>query len=189
MPNDFIPEIGRVQYFIQNCLCIVAHVVVKVDVNAAPFMEQFLQQHSGSLTILILSAFVLATLLVVVPQLLRSHRHKVELMHAEQMRALEQGLPISRPDERSVFAGRTALLVPMACVCTAGTVTCFLVAYKSENLLSVTLGVWCVAGVVSLAAISGGIALLLRLAQLHTGEDEDDELAPYEDHASDTRAG
>jgi hypothetical protein len=142
-------------------------------------MDQFLSQHSGALTIMILCALVLATLLVLVPQLLRAHQRTIEMNHEEQMRALEQGQTISRPDERSVFAGRTALLVPMASICTAGTVTCFLVAYQSENLLSVTLGVWCVAGVVSLAAISGGIALLVRLAQLHTGAEEE-----YEDHSS-----
>ena len=145
-------------------------------------MDNFLQQYSGSLTILILGALVLTTLLILVPKLLRSHQHTVELLHTEQMRALEQGLPVSRPDERSVFAGRTALLVPMVSVCTAGAVTCFLVAYKSENLLSVTLGVWCVSGVVSLAAISGGIALLLRLAQLNTGDEEEE----YQDHPSET---
>jgi hypothetical protein len=144
-------------------------------------MEQFFIQHSGALTILILCALVLATLLVLVPQLLRSHQRTVEMQHEEQMRALEQGLAITRPDERSVFAGRTALLVPMVSICTAGTVTCFLVAYKSENLLSVTLGVWCVAGVVSLAAISGGIALLVRLAQLHTGAEEEEDDNPVGD--------
>jgi hypothetical protein len=143
-------------------------------------MDNFLQQYSGSLAILILGALVFATLLILVPKLLRTHQHTVELMHAEQMRSLEQGLPITRPDERSVFAGRTALLVPMVSICTAGTVTCFLVAYKSENLLSVTLGVWCVAGVVSLAAISGGIALLVRLAQMHTGGEEEYQDQPSE---------
>jgi hypothetical protein len=137
-------------------------------------MENFLQQYSGSLTILILGALVFATLLILVPQLLRAQHSALELMHTEHMRALEQGLPVTRPDERSVFAGRTAVLVPIVSVCTAGTVTCFLVAYKSENLLSVTLGVWCVAGVVSLAAISGGIALLVRLAQMHTGVEEEE---------------
>jgi hypothetical protein len=137
-------------------------------------MEQFLQQHSGELTILILSALVFVTLLILVPKLLRTHQHTIELNHAEHMRALEQGLPLQRPDERSVFAGRTALLVPMVSICTVGTVTCFLAAYRSENLLSVTLGVWCVAGVVSLAAISGGIALLVRLAQMHTGTEEEE---------------
>jgi len=60
----------------------------------------------------------------------------------------------------------------------AATVTCFLVAYHSENLFAVTLGVWCVAGVVSLAAITGGVALMGRLAQLHVGEEED-ELAEH----------
>lgn len=143
-------------------------------------MDQFLTQHSGALTIMILCALVLATLLVLVPQLLRAHQRAIEMHHEEQMRALEQGLPISHPDERSVFAGRTALLVPMVSICTAGTVTCFMVAYQTENLLSVTLGVWCVAGVVSLAAISGGIALLVRLAQLHTGAGEEE----YEDQGA-----
>ena len=108
-------------------------------------MEQFVQNHSGALTIMILCALVLATLLVLVPQLLRAHQRTLERMHTEQMRALEQGLPMSRPDERSVFAGRTAWLVPMVSICTAGTVTCFLVAYQSDTLLSVTLAVWCVA--------------------------------------------
>jgi hypothetical protein len=145
-------------------------------------MDQFVQQHSGALTIMILCALVLATLLILVPQLLRAHQRTVEMQHTEQMRALEQGLPMTRPDERSVFAGRTAMLVPMVSICTAGTVTCFLVAYQSENLLSVTLGVWCVAGVVSLAAISGGIALLVRLAQLHTGTGEEE----YQDHSSES---
>ncbi len=144
-------------------------------------MDVFLQHNSGSLTILILTALVLVTLLILVPQLLRSHQHTIELTHTEHMRALEQGLPVSRPDERSVFAGRTALLVPIVSICTAGTVTCFLVAYKSENLLSVTLGVWCVAGVVSLAAISGGVALLVRLAQMHTSAEEE-----YQDRPSET---
>jgi hypothetical protein len=137
-------------------------------------MENFLQNYSGSLTILILGALVFATFLILVPQLLRAQQRALEMMHIEHMRALEQGLPVTRPDERSVFAGRTAVLVPIVSVCTAGTVTCFLVAYKSENLLSVTLGVWCVAGVVSLAAISGGIALLVRLAQMHNGVEEEE---------------
>jgi hypothetical protein len=145
-------------------------------------MEQFVQQHSGAITILLLAALVLTTLLVLVPKLLRAHQHTVELNHAEHMRALEQGLPVTPPDERSVFAGRTALLVPMVSICTAGTVTCFLVAYRSENLLSVTLGVWCVAGVVSLAAISGGVALLVRLAQMHTGAEQEE----YQDRPSET---
>jgi hypothetical protein len=137
-------------------------------------LEAFLQQHSGELTILILSALVLGSLLMLVPQLLRSHQHITELSHAEHMRALEQGQAVPRIDERSLFAGRTALLVPIVSVCTAGTVTCFLVAYRSEIMFSVALAVWCVTGVVSLAAITGGVALLGRIAQLVSGEEAEE---------------
>ena len=67
-------------------------------------------------------------------------------------------------------------MVPMISVCAAATVTCFLVAYKSEYLFSVSLAVWVVAGVVSLAAITGGVALVGRLAHLDDEEfDEADE--------------
>ena len=34
------------------------------------------------------------------------------------------------------------------------------------------MAVWCVAGIVSLAAITGGVALIGRLAQLQTGDEE-----------------
>jgi hypothetical protein len=136
-------------------------------------MDPFLQQHSGELIILILAAMLLLTLLVLVPQLLRSHQKTVELQHEEHMRALEQGQPLPAVDERSLFAGRTALLVPMVTVCTAGTVTCFLVAYRSETIFSVSLAVWCVAGIVSLAAITGCVTLMGRLAQVP----EEDEFA------------
>ena len=54
----------------------------------------------------------------------------------------------------------------------AATVTCFLVAYKAENIFAVGLAVWCVAGIVSLAAITGGVALIGRLAQIKAGLDE-----------------
>jgi hypothetical protein len=137
---------------------------------------EMLQQHSGEITILLLSTSVLVTLLILVPQLLRAQQHATELKHAENMRALEQGVPLPRIDERSVFAGRTALLVPMVSICTAGTVTSFLVAYRSEIIFAVSLAVWCVAGVVSLAAITGGVALLGRLAQLLSGVEEEEEL-------------
>jgi hypothetical protein len=138
-------------------------------------MDPFLQQHSGEVTILILSGMVLGTLLLLVPQLLKSHLRALELSHEEHLRTLEQGHPVPSMDDRSVFAGRTALLVPMVTMCTAGTVTCFLVAYRSEWIFSVTLAVWCVAGVVSLAAITTGVALMGRLAQLDEGV-EDEEL-------------
>jgi hypothetical protein len=136
--------------------------------------EVFLQQHSGELMILALTVILLGSLLVLVPQLLRAHQRSVELGHAEHMRALEQGIPVPRIDERSLFAGRTALLVPMVTVCSAGTVTCFLVAYRADLVFSVSLAIWCVAGVVSLAAITGGVALLGRLAQLEAGNEEED---------------
>jgi hypothetical protein len=65
----------------------------------------------------------------------------------------------------------------MVVICTAGTVTCFLVAYKSENMFAVALTSWTVSGVVSLAAITGGVALMGRLAQLHE-EEPDEEKVP-----------
>ncbi len=133
-----------------------------------------LDAHSGELLILILCALVLTTLVILVPRLLQSHQKIQEMRHAEHMRALEQGQSIPPVDERSQAAGRTALLVPMVVIIAAATVTCFLVAYKSEYLFSVSLAVWSVAGVVSLAAITGGVALIGRLAQLHSGLDEEE---------------
>jgi hypothetical protein len=124
--------------------------------------------------ILLLSVLVIGCLLIVVPQLLRAHHRVQEMQHEEHMRALEQGLPPPPPDERSRAAGRTAALVPMVVVCAAGTVTCFLVAFKSESLFAVALAVWSVAGVVSLAAITGGVALMGRLAQLQSDEEEEE---------------
>lgn len=137
--------------------------------------KEFLEAHSRELTMLALCAMVLAALLVLVPKLLRAHLHTAELRHQEHMRALEQGEVLPRTDDRSKFAGRTAGLVPMVVVCAAGTVTCFLAAYNSENLFSVALAVWSVAGVVSLAAITGGVALMGRIAQLHSGVEEEEE--------------
>lgn len=135
----------------------------------------FFGQHSGELTILIVIALVLLTLLILGPQLLRSHQRTLEMQHQEQMKALEQGQILGRPDWRSLAAGRTSSLVPMVSICAAGTVTCFLAAYKADNLFAVSLAVWSVAGVVSLAAITGGVALMGRLAQLDQG-DEDEEV-------------
>jgi len=137
--------------------------------------EDFLKVHSSELTILLLGAMVLVALLVLVPQLLRAHQRALEMLHEQHLRALERGAVLPRTDERSKFAGRTAALVPMVVVCAAGTVTCFLAAYKSENLFSVALACWSVAGVVGLAAITGGVALMGRIAQLHAGLDEEEE--------------
>ena len=145
-------------------------------------MEQFLQQHSGAVSILTLGALLFLTLLILVPQLLRAHQRIQEIRHTEHMKALEHNQPLPHIDERSVFAGRTAVLIPIVALCTAGTVTCFLVAYQSDSLLSVSLGVWCVAGVVGLAAITGGVALMTRLAQLHSGKGEEE----YQDSASES---
>jgi hypothetical protein len=136
-------------------------------------MEQYLEAHSGELMILVLFALTVLTLVILVPQLLRAHLKRSEMLHAEQMKALEVGQPIQRSDESTRAAGMTAMLVPMVVVITAGTVTCFLVAYRNEQVFAVALAVWSVAGVVSLAAITGGVALLGRLAQLRSGEEDE----------------
>ncbi len=135
-------------------------------------MLQFLETHSGEVMLLVLFLLVVITLVITVPQLLRAHLRKAEMQHLEHLRAIESGIPVPPPEESSRLAGRTAMLVPMVVMITCGTVTCFLVAYKSENLVAVALAIWCVGGVVSLAAITGGVALIGRLAQLHTGADE-----------------
>jgi hypothetical protein len=133
----------------------------------------FFDKYSSSLTILSLTAMGLITLLLLVPRLLSTRREAQQRHHLERMKALENGQTPPHIDERSVAAGRTASLVPMVVVCAAAAVTCFLVAYRPEYLFSVALAVWSVAGVVSLAAIMGGVALMGRLAQLQAGlEDE-----------------
>ncbi len=136
-------------------------------------MATFVEQHSGELMILVLFILVVAALFVLVPQLLRVHLQKAEMQHLEHMRALEQGQVVPSADEAFPAAGRTAMLVPMVVIIAAATVTCFLIAYKpGENLFSITLAVWTVAGIVSLAAVTGGVALIGRLAQLRSGEEE-----------------
>ena len=139
-------------------------------------MELFLEKHSGELLIFVMAILLVATLLIVVPQLLR-HNHKTsEMRHAEHLKALECGQSLPPYDARSRMAGRTAALVPMVSVICAAVVTSFLVAYRSESLFSVSVAVWAVAGLVSLAAVTGGVAVLGRLAQLETGlEDEEEE--------------
>src|SRR5436853_1588772 len=119
---------------------------------------------------------VLATLIVLVPQLLRSHMRKVEMMHQERLQALENGAPVPAEDDRARVAGRMALLVPMVVLIAAGTVTCFLAAYRQQEVFTVSLAVWVVAGVVSLAAITGGVALIGRLAQLQAGDKDEEEV-------------
>src|SRR5262249_28170309 len=133
---------------------------------------------SGELLILVLAILFFTTLLILVPQLLRAQQQFEEWRHEEHMRSLEKGLPLPQTDRRSVFGGRTAVLVPMVAICTAGTVTCFLIAYRSEIIFSVSLAVWSVAGVIGLAAITVGGALLGRLAQLHSGETDENHADP-----------
>jgi hypothetical protein len=138
-------------------------------------LDGLLPTYSGELMILVLFILVVLALLILVPQLLRAHLRKAEMVHAEHMRALEQGILLPNDDEASRMAGRTAMLVPMVIVISASTVTCFLVAYRSEQVFSVALAIWSVAGVVSLAAITGGVALMGRLAQLQSGIDDLEE--------------
>jgi hypothetical protein len=136
-------------------------------------MMEFLEKHSSEIMILALVAMVMASLLVLVPQLLRAHARNQELRQAERLAAIQHGLPFPPQDDRARAAGRTAVLVPIVAVIVAGVVTCFLVAYRSENVLAVTIAVWIVAGVVSLAAITGGVALVGRLAQIESGDEEE----------------
>jgi hypothetical protein len=136
--------------------------------------KNFVEVHSGALTILVLCALVMATLLTLVPQLLRAHMRALEMLHDEHMRALEQGIPVAPPDDRSIATGRMAVLVPIVVICSAATVTCFLVAYGTDHVFSVALIAWSVAGVVALAAVTGGVALMGRLAQLHSGEETEE---------------
>jgi hypothetical protein len=140
----------------------------------------FFEVHSGAVTILILCALILGALLILVPQLLRSHQRSMEIHHQERMRSLEKGLEVPWHDPRVIAAGRITLLVPMVVICAAATVTCFLVAYNSDTLFSVSLAAWCVSGVVALAAVTGGIALMGRLAALEPEEPESNE-APVSD--------
>ncbi len=144
-------------------------------------MEKFLETHSGEVMFLVLFLLVVGTLIILVPQLLRAHLRRSEMLHQEHLTALEKGHAPPPPDEATRAAGRTTMLVPMVVIIAAGTVTCFLVAYKSDNLFAVAIAAWSVAGVVSLAAITGGVALLGRLAQLRSGVDEDEPVDGFRD--------
>jgi hypothetical protein len=145
--------------------------------------NEFIKDHSGELVILTLACLILLTLLFVLPQLLKANMRKLEMWHEERLKAIEKGLPLIPDDNRARLAGRTAMLVPMIVMISAATVTSFLVVYKSDNLFAVSLSIWVVAGVVSLAALTGGVALIGRLAQIEAGdkeEDEDEEGEPQE---------
>ena len=143
--------------------------------------NEFIKEHSGELLILTLAFIILVTLLLALPQLLRANMRKNELWHEERIKALEKGLPLPLDDDRTRLAGRIAMLVPMVVMIAASTVTSFLVVYKTENLFAVALSIWVVAGLVSLVALSGGVALMGRLAQIQSGEKDDiDEEEPEE---------
>ena len=137
-------------------------------------MAAFLEAHSGEVTIVILVLMVLGTLMVIVPQLLRAHLHKAGLAHQERIKALELSQPLPIDDDRNRMAARLALLVPMVVMIAAGTVTSFVVVKGSQEVFTVSLAIWIVAGVVSLAAITGGLALLGRLANLESEAEEEE---------------
>jgi hypothetical protein len=144
------------------------------------FMSSLLKEHSGELLILLLSTLLMISLFIIVPQLLRANMRKAEMRHQERLRALEAGFTLPQEDDWARIAGRTVLLVPAIIMITAGTVTSFLVVYKSENIFAVSLAIWVVAGVVSLAAITGGAALIGHLARLQLGEDDEQDDVPEE---------
>jgi hypothetical protein len=139
-------------------------------------MHEFIVENSGHIMIVVMLLTVVVTLIIIVPQLLRAHLRKMEMFHAENLRALENGHQVKSLDERARTAGRTAMLVPMVVIISAATVTCFLVAYKSESLFQVSLAVWSVAGLVSIVAITGGVALVGRLAQLQSDDPDEEEV-------------
>lgn len=143
-------------------------------------MENIIDIHSKEITLIVIIILVMATLVVIVPQLLRAHLRKLEMIHAENVRSLEAGMKLPFVDDRARLAGRLSLLVPIVVIITAGTVTACLAIYGSDQIFAVSLAVWVVAGVVSLAAITGGVALVGRLAHL-----DDDEVAePRDDEIS-----
>jgi uncharacterized membrane protein YbhN (UPF0104 family) len=143
--------------------------------------SKLLQEHSGEMLILALSLVIVLTLLAVLPFLLRHNQRKAELRHRERLQALEKGLPLPVEDDRARAAGRTALFVPIMVMMAAAAVTCFLVSSHAENLFAVSLAVWVVAGVVSLTAITGGVALIGRLAQIQAGVEDEPEEEPVEE--------
>jgi len=81
------------------------------------------------------------------------HVRRLEMAHEERLKSIEKGLPLAPIDDRGSLAGRVALLVPMVVMIAAATVSSFLVVYKSENCFAVSLAIWVVAGLVSLAAV------------------------------------
>lgn len=147
-------------------------------------MNPLFKEHSGELVMIIIVALLLLTLLIAIPQVLRANMRKAEMFHLERLKSIEKGLPAYVDDERSRQAGRTAMLVPTVVIISAATVTSFMVVYKAESLFAISLSIWIVAGVVALAAITGGVALIGRLAQIQAGEKAEDEDEPESSYMS-----
>jgi hypothetical protein len=135
--------------------------------------ESIIPASNRELTLWVLGLMLVATLIILVPQLLKAHLRKMEMQHQEHLKALEMGQPLPVTDDRSRVAGRMALLVPMVVMIAAGTVTCFLAIYNSDSIFPVSLAVWVVGGVVSLASITAGVALVSRLANLEEFAEEE----------------
>lgn len=134
-----------------------------------------IKEYRSELMMLAILCLLVITLLIALPQLLRANMRKAEMLHLERLKSIEKGIPLPIDDDRSRLACRTAMLVPMMVMIAAATVTSFLVVYKSESLFPVALSVWVVAGVVSLTALTGGVALIGRLAHLQAGKEEEEE--------------
>src|ERR1041384_965362 len=109
--------------------------------NWSEYVAKLVQEHSGEVLILALSCLIVATLLAVLPFLLRHNHRKAEMRHREHMQALEKGMPLPVEDDRARAAGRTALFVPIMVMLAAAAVTCFLVSSHTENLFAVSLAV------------------------------------------------
>ncbi len=141
----------------------------------------FSKEPSREVLILAMAGLILLTLLIALPQLLRANLRKAEMWHDQRVKSLEKGIPLPPEDDRTRMAARIALIVPSVVIISTATVTSFLVVYESPYLFAVSLAIWVVAGVVSLAAITGGVALMGRLALLQAGEiDEEEEAEPSE---------
>jgi hypothetical protein len=141
---------------------------------------EFFEKHVASIMLLVFVVMGLITLLILVPRLLRARQQRLEMQHIERLKCLDLGQMPPHPDERSIAAGRTASLVPMVVICSASGVTCFLAAYRPDQLFAIGVATWCVSGAVSLAAITGGVALMGRLAHLHAGIEEELDDEPEE---------
>jgi hypothetical protein len=142
------------------------------------------KDHGPEVLGLLLALVASMTFLIVFPQIQRTHMRREEMIHQEHLKALEKGVPLPVDDYRARMAGRTALWVPIVVMLATACVTSLLVIHHPENLFAVSLAIWVVAGVVSTAAITGGVALIGRLAQFQSGqtneeEETDDQDSPY----------